>query len=219
MISNPILTGEQPIDPVLTCEQPINRFGKIHLINQYKKKIYLDSFGASDCNGQYGIQTSTNSNRDTGSGTWEIRSASEPNIGGSIKYGDKILLRNQYGTKSYLDTCGGSKGNYGLQTSKSPNRDSGSGTWEIKSARGTSNGESIRNGDKIHLINQYETKSYLDAYGGFNGKYSIQTTANRNLDPGSRIWEIVLEGCIDYEVKYEKGEISKVTRFYSFTNK
>ena len=209
MISNPILTGNKPIDPILKCEQPINRFGKIHLINQYKKKLYLDSSGGSDCNGQYGIQTSTNSNRDTGSGTWEIRSASEPNIGGSIKYGDKILLRNQYGTKSYLDTCGGSKGNYRLQTSISPNRDSGSGTWEIKSARGTSIGESIRNGDKIHLINQYKTKSYLDAYGGFNGKYSLQTTANRNLDPGSRIWEIVLEGCINYRVK--KGKISENT--------
>ena len=210
MIFNPILTGEQPIDPILPCEEPINRFGKIHLINQYKKKLYLDSYDWSDCNGgQYGIQTSKSSNRDTGSGTWEIRSASEPNIGGSIKYGDKILLRNQYGTKSYLDTCGGSRGNYRLQTSKSPNRDSGSGTWQIKSASGTSNGESIRNGDKIHLINQYETKSYLDAYGGFNGKYSIQTTANRNLDPGSHIWEIVLEGCINYRVK--KGNISENT--------
>ena len=132
------MTGEQPIDPILTCEQPINRFGKIHLINQYGTKSYLDSFGGSDCNGQYGIQTSTNSNRDTGSGTWEIRSASEPNIGGSIKYGDKIQLINQYGRKSYLDTCGGSIGNYGLQTSLSPNRDRGSGTWEIKSARRTS---------------------------------------------------------------------------------
>ena len=210
MISNPILTGEKPIDPILKCEQPINRFGKIHLINQFKKKLYLDSYDWSDCNGgQYGIQTSKNSNRDTGSGTWEIRSASEPNIGGSIKYGDKILLRNQYGTKSYLDTCGGSRGNFRLQTSKSPNRDSGSGTWQIKSASGTSNGESIRNGDKIHLINQYETKSYLDAYGGFNGKYSLQTTANRNLDPKSRIWEIVLEGCINYRVK--KGKISENT--------
>ena len=78
MISNPILTGEQPIDPVLTCEQPINRFAKIHLINQHGTKQYLDSYGGSDCNGgQWGVKTSTNSNRDTGSGTWEIRPASE----------------------------------------------------------------------------------------------------------------------------------------------
>ena len=129
----------QPINPILTCEQPINRFGKIHLINQFKKKLYLDSFDWSDCNGgQYGVQTSKSSNRDTGSGTWEIRAAFPSNIGGSVKYGDKIQLINQYGRKSYLDTCGGYDGNYGLQTSLSPNRQSGSGTWEIKSASGTS---------------------------------------------------------------------------------
>ena len=131
IISNPTLTG-------LNCEQTINRFAKIHLINQYGTKSYLDSLGGSDCNGQYGIQTSTKSNRDTGSGTWEIRAAFPSNIGGSVKYGDKIQLINQYGRKSYLDTCGGYDGNYGLQTSLSPNRQSGSGTWEIKSASGTS---------------------------------------------------------------------------------
>ena len=131
IISNPTLIG-------LNCEQTINRFAKIHLINQYGTKSYLDSLGGSDCNGQYGIQTSTKSNRDTGSGTWEIRAAFPSNIGGSVKYGDKIQLINQYGRKSYLDTCGGYDGNYGLQTSLSPNRQSGSGTWEIKSASGTS---------------------------------------------------------------------------------
>ena len=163
----------------------------------------MDTFGGSDCNGQYGIQTSTKSNRDTGSGTWEIRSASKPNIGGSIKYGDKIQLINQYGTKSYLDTCGGSRGNFRLQTSKSPNRDSGSGTWQIKSASGTSIGESIRNGDKIHLINQFQTKSYLDTYVGFKGKYEVQTSTSPNRDSGSGTWEIVLEGCINQKGRFE----------------
>ena len=126
IISNPTLTG-------LNCEQTINRFAKIHLINQYGTKSYLDSLGGSDCNGQYGIQTSTKSNRDTGSGTWEIRAAFPSNIGGSVKYGDKIQLINQYGTKSYLDTCGSTfcSGKYALQTSTSHNRKSGSGTWEI----------------------------------------------------------------------------------------
>ena len=75
-----IFTGEQSINPILTCEQPINRFSKIHLINQYGTKQYLDSYGGSDCNGgQYGVKTSSKSNRDTGSGTWEIRLASESN--------------------------------------------------------------------------------------------------------------------------------------------
>ena len=212
MSSNPILTGEQPIDPILTCEQPINRFSKIHLINQYGTKQYLDSYGGSDCNGgQWGVKTSKYSNRDTGSGTWEIRSASEPNIAGSIKYGDKIQLINQYGTKSYLDTCGHSScsgGRYSVQTSTSPNRDHGSGTWEIKSASGINIGGLIKNGDKIHLINQYFIgKSYLDTCGNSNGNYGVQTSTSPNRDTGSGTWEIVLEGCIDYRLqKYEKGK-------------
>ena len=74
IISNPTLTG-------LNCEQTINRFAKIHLINQYGTKQYLDSYGGSDCNGgQYGVKTSKYSNRDTGSGTWEIRPASESKL-------------------------------------------------------------------------------------------------------------------------------------------
>ena len=78
LTSNFILTGEESINPILKCEQPINTFAKIHLINQYGTKQYLDSYGGSDCNGgQYGVKTSKYSNRDTGSGTWEIRPASE----------------------------------------------------------------------------------------------------------------------------------------------
>ena len=80
LTSNFILTGEESINPILTCEQTINRFGKVHLLNQYGTKQYLDSYGGSDCNGgQYGVKTSSKSNRDTGSGTWEIRLASESN--------------------------------------------------------------------------------------------------------------------------------------------
>ena len=53
--------------------------------------------------------------------------------GGSIKSGDKIHLRNRYGEMSFLDTYGGFNGEYGLQTSPNPDRDSGSGTWKIVS--------------------------------------------------------------------------------------
>ena len=91
--------------------------------------------GDSTCSGKYAIETDKKASCDS---LWGIRSANEPNVGGPIKYGDKIQLINQYGRKSYLDTCGGYNGNYGLQTSLSPNRQSGSGTWEIKSASGTS---------------------------------------------------------------------------------
>ena len=66
----------------------------------------------------------------------------------------------------------------------------------------------IKNGDKIHLINQYKKKSYLDTCGNSNGKYGVQTSTSPNRDTGSGTWEIVLEGCIDYRLqKYEKGKI------------
>ena len=177
---------------------------KIHLLNQYGTKSYLDTCGLSTCpsGGVYDLQTSTSPNRDSGSGTWEIRSTY--GFGGPIKYGDKIHLINQYGSKSYLDTCGdgtleGCNGQYNLQTSLSPNRDNGSGTWEISSK--TCIGGPVRNGDNIYLINQYETKSYLDTCSeystqGCNGTYHLQTTTIPDRDVGTSTWkiEIVYEG-------------------------
>ena len=47
--------------------------------------------------------------------------------------GDMIKLINQYNAKNgYLDTFGHSgRGGYGVETSPSPDRDGGSGTWQI----------------------------------------------------------------------------------------
>ena len=88
---------------ILTGEQPINSLAKIHLLNQYGTKSYLDACGYSTCSGQYAIQTSTSPDRDSGTGTWQIIPVDDTNMKGSIKYGDKVHLLNQYGTKSYLD--------------------------------------------------------------------------------------------------------------------
>ena len=97
-----------------------------------------------------------------------------------------------------MDTCGietleGCNGQYNLQTSISPDRDNGSGTWEISSEKCI--GGPVRNGDKIHLINQYETKSYLDTCSevtieGCDGTYHLQTTTNPDRDSGSGTWKI-----------------------------
>ena len=100
-------------------------------------KSYLDACGSTTCSagGKWAVQTSTSHDRDSGTGTWEIVSATGTNIGGSVKQGDKIHLINQYKTTSYLDTCGSTTciagGEWAVQTSKSSDRDSGSGTWEI----------------------------------------------------------------------------------------
>ena len=108
---------------------PIKYGDKIQLINQYGTKSYLDTCDHSSCSGKYAIETDKKASCDS---LWGIRSANEPNVGGPIKYGDKIQLMVKCGTKSYLDTCGGSNGNYGVQTSTSPHRDGESGTWVIK---------------------------------------------------------------------------------------
>ena len=191
------MTGEQPINQILTCEEPINRFDKIYLINQYGTESYLARKGYSTCSGKFAIETNKKASGDS---LWEIRSANEPNVGGPIKYEDKIQLINIAGTKSYLDTCGGSKGIYGVQTSTSPNRDSGSGTWEIKAVgdiMAWKRGGLIKSGDKIHLKNRYGRMSYLDTFGGFDGEYGLQTSPNPDRDSGSGTWKIVSEGCFD----------------------
>ena len=50
-------------------------------------------------------------------------------------------------------------GQFSVQTSTVPNRSHGSGTWEIKIANATNIGQSIKDGDKIHLINQWKYQS------------------------------------------------------------
>ena len=157
--------------------------------------------GHSTCHStsKFAIETNKKASRDA---LWEIRSANEPNVGGPIKYEDKIQLINIAGTKSYLDTCGGSRssGIYGVQTSTSPNRDGESGTWEIKAVgdiMAWKRGGLIKSGDKIHLKNRYGRMSYLDTFGGFNGEYGVQTSPNPDRDSGSGTWKIVSEGCFD----------------------
>jgi len=189
---------------------------KIHLLNQYidpdqdAPKTYLDTCGElkfKGCNGTYDVQTSASPNRDFGSGTWEIRSVK--GTGGPIRYGDKIHLLNQFGRKSYLDTCvnigtiENCKGKYGVQTTLSPDRDSGSGTWEISSEKCI--GGPVRNGDKILLINQYKKKSYLDQCSkytlkGCNGTYHVETSKIPNRDEGTSTWEIeiIFQGNEDF---------------------
>ena len=76
----------------------------------------------------------------------------------------------------------------------------------ISTSLGTRIGGFVKNGDKIHLLNQFQTKSYLDTYVGLTGKYELQTSTSPNRDSGSGTWEIVLEGCIN-----QKGKIWEKT--------
>jgi len=179
----------------------INYCDKIKLINQYKgyleEKGYLDTFGFVNDDTGYDVVTSSNPNRDGGSGTWEIVRNDLTNGSGPVMYGDKIKLINQYNpAKGYLDTFGivNDDTGYGVVTSSNPNRDGGSGTWEIVRNDLTNGSGPVMYGDKIKLINQYNpAKGYLDTFGIVNDDtgYGVVTSSNPNRDGGSGTWQLI----------------------------
>ena len=163
----------------------------VKLINQYNPANgYLDTFGHSG-RGGYGVETSPNPDRDGGSGTWQV--VSNNGRSGPIAYGDMLKLVNQYNAANgYLDTCCHSgRGGYGVETSPNPNRDGGSGTWQVVSNNGKSG--NVAYGDMLKLVNQYNAANgYLDTccHSG-RGGYGVETSPNPNRDGGSGTWQIV----------------------------
>lgn len=87
-----------------------------------------------------------------------------------------------------------------VSTHIEPNRDSGSGSWEIVSANGKDNGEPLVIGDRVHLRNLYPNAGYLDACGWTEHlpvfeKFPDQTgavftTRSKNRDNGTGVWVI-----------------------------
>lgn len=131
---------------------------KIHLMNMYPGAGYLDSYGyikdmpafASYVSGgsKIGVFTTQSKNRDNGSGTWIVKSASSKADGTPVNQGDTIHLQNGYPNSGYLDINGSVTENptfkeYAGSSSlvfvaESSNRFKNSGTWKITNA-GSSN--------------------------------------------------------------------------------
>lgn len=126
-----------------------------------------------------------------------------------IKIGSVINLQNRYpNVGSYLDAWGTawSKPEFAkittenkfVSTHYNPNRDNGSGSWEIVSADGKNNGEPLTVGDRIHLRNKFPDAGYLDSCGWVehlpifkdfkDQKTAIFTTQSPNRDYGSGTW-------------------------------
>ena len=110
----------------------------IKLVNQLDHydppKGYLDTCNHNDTNTGFGVQTSSNPNRDGGSGTWQIVRNDLTSSTDTVRKGDMIKLVNQYdAAKVYLDMCcfNDTNDGFGVRTSSDPNRDGGSGTWQI----------------------------------------------------------------------------------------
>lgn len=154
---------------------------------------YLDTRGQGCEDNLLCVSTSTNFNRDSGSGTWIISSATGKAVGEPVLSGDQVYLQNQYssGAGGYLDTRGyGCEGNFlCVSTATSSKRDSGSGTWRI--IKDTSGGN-VQENDVVHLWNGWGdwTAGFLDTRGnGCEGNlYCVSTSASWNRDTGSTHW-------------------------------
>ncbi len=134
-----------------------------------------------------------------------------PADGKIIRIGSIVHLQNRYPNDgSYLDAWGAvwSKPEFKqvptetmfVSTHNNPNRDNGSGSWEIVSVNGKSEGEPLAVGDRIHLKNMYPNAGYLDACGWtehlrvfdkfLDQAGAVFTTRSPNRDNGTGIWII-----------------------------
>jgi len=147
--------------------QPLTYGSFIYIKNGYNNWNggFLDVRG-NNCEGNYRcVSTAIVEDRDNGSGTWKIISASGKAEGTPVAALDIIHLKNQWnnGNGGYLDICGaGCEGNtFCVSTATTSNRNNGSGTWKI-----------------IPDLRIYDCKIYedqpvrlLNGYNGFRGGF------------------------------------------------
>lgn len=155
-------------------ERPQIKIGStINLQNRYPNVGgYLDAWGSVWKKPEFAkitteimiVSTHYDPNRDNGSGSWEIVSATGKTSGEPLVVGDRIHLRNKFPGAGYLDSCGWVEHlpiykDYKDQTTavfttESPNRDYGTGTWIVRSAT-ESDGSPVLEGDSIGLENGF----------------------------------------------------------------
>jgi len=173
----------------------ISHGSMVHIRNQYGPRHYLDTCGHNSCSGagQFNVVASPSRTRGAGTGTWEMIKTSGS---GAISHGDHVHIRNQAGTKNYLDACDHAScgGGYNVIAHLEVNRHNvETGTWEI--VRETGEEGPLVHGDVVHLQNQYNDKTWLDACGhaSCGGGYEVSTHAVRNRgNHRTGSWEILL---------------------------
>lgn len=152
---------------------PIQIGSVVNLQNRYPNDgSYLDAWGEVWNKPEFRqvptetkfVSTHIESNRDGGSGSWEIVSASAKNKGEPLVVGDRIHLKNMYPNAGYLDACGWTEHlrvfekfldqTGAVFTTKSPNRDNGTGVWIIRSSTADV-GSPVFEGDNIAIESSY----------------------------------------------------------------
>ncbi len=153
--------------------RPIKIGSIVNLQNRYPNVGgYLDAWGAVFDKSEFRkittetkfVSTHYNPNRDNGSGSWEIVSATGKSTGESLVVGDRIHLRNKFPAAGYLDACGWVEHlpvfidfqdqTGAIFTAESPNRDYGTGTWIVRSAS-EADGSPVLEGDSLALENGF----------------------------------------------------------------
>lgn len=140
-----------------------------------------------------------------------------------ITIGSVIHLENQATGGGYLDTRGwvtdkadfwnvsGTERAF-VSTHAEPKRDGSSGSWRIVSATGKADGQPLKAGDTIHLLNMYPDVGFLDCCGWVEHLIPYRTTVNdsrnfegqvrcgvftsgaRNRDNGTGKWLVKVDG-------------------------
>lgn len=177
--SNPAATGPSTArkNAAIPARQadsvPIQIGSVVNLQNRYPNDgSYLDAWGEVWSKPEFRqvptetkfVSTHIEPNRDNGSGSWEIVSASAKNKGEPLVVGDRIHLKNMYPNGGYLDACGWTEHlrvfdkfldqTGAVFTTKSANRDNGTGVWIIRSSTADV-GSPIFEGDNIAVESSY----------------------------------------------------------------
>lgn len=188
-IIEPTIDGDYQAVTNLTRSEksPILIGSVIHLRNQTKTGVsYLDAWGTVKSKSEFSIvptetmfvSTHPNSDRENGSGSWEIVSTIGKKNGEVLMFGDKIYLRNLQSDAGYLDNCGWIKDmpvfkdfrkseKFAVFTAFSEQRDDGTGTW-IVSSDIEFEGSPVLEEDGIILKNGFIGGGFLNAVGRVN---------------------------------------------------
>lgn len=179
----------------------------VNLQNRYPNDgSYLDAWGAVWSKPEFAqvptetmfVSTHNNPNRDNGSGSWQIVSASGKSNGEPLEVGDRIHLKNMYPNAGYLDACGWVEhlpvfSNYSNQsgavfTTRSPDRDNGTGVWIIRSATELF-GSPVLEGDSIAIESAFtiNDKGIIRISGFLNVAGYVKDISSFNNYDGSRL--------------------------------
>ena len=159
----------------------------VHLRNGTSDEAgYLDVWGQVKNKPEFSIvptetmfvSTHSNPNRENGSGSWRIVSATGKKDGEPLVYGDKIHLESLYPDAGFLDNCGWLKhmpvyknykktGKFAVFTTYSEDRDNGTGTW-IVSSDSKFEGNPVLEKDVIALENGFPGGGFLNATASVN---------------------------------------------------